>query len=81
VNPPASHIRTFNVQGMAVSAINMNSAKEVILVALDNQQKANICVTGVHKISEAQNDVQLRKIHNEAFLVTPNGTPMLWIGK
>lgn len=81
MNSPPSPIRTYNVQGIAVSAINMNSAQEAILAALNNHQKGYICVTGVHGISEAQHDAQLRKIHNEAFLVTPDGMPLVWIGK
>ena len=59
----------------------MNSALEAILAALNNHQKGYICVTGVHGISEAQNDAHLRKIHNDAFLVTPDGMPLVWIGK
>lgn len=81
MNSPLSAIRTFNVQGIAVSAINMKSANEAILTALSNHEKGYICVTGVHGISESQNEPQLRKIHNEAFLVTPDGMSLVWVGK
>ena len=81
MNAPPSDIQTYKVLGVMVSAINMKTAREAILAALHNRQKGYICVTGVHGISESQNDAQLRNIHNDAFLVTPGGMPIVWIGK
>jgi N-acetylglucosaminyldiphosphoundecaprenol N-acetyl-beta-D-mannosaminyltransferase len=37
-----------------------------------------VCVTGVHGVMESQRDETLRRIHNEAGLVTPDGMPMVW---
>lgn len=38
-----------------------------------------VCVTGVHGVMESQRDEALRRIHNEAGLVTPDGMPLVWV--
>ena len=59
----------------------MDAALERIGQALDNKQKGYICVTGVHGISEAQSDPEFRRILNRAFLCTPDGMPLVWVGR
>jgi N-acetylglucosaminyldiphosphoundecaprenol N-acetyl-beta-D-mannosaminyltransferase len=46
-----------------------------------NGQRGYVTITGVHGVSEAQNDPALREIFNRALLVTPDGMPMVWMGK
>jgi N-acetylglucosaminyldiphosphoundecaprenol N-acetyl-beta-D-mannosaminyltransferase len=38
-------------------------------------------VTGVHGVSEAQDDPALKDIFNRALLVTPDGMPIVWMGR
>jgi N-acetylglucosaminyldiphosphoundecaprenol N-acetyl-beta-D-mannosaminyltransferase len=40
-----------------------------------------VCVTGVHGVMECQRDPELRRIHNESGLTTPDGMPMVWAGR
>jgi N-acetylglucosaminyldiphosphoundecaprenol N-acetyl-beta-D-mannosaminyltransferase len=40
-----------------------------------------VCVTGVHGVMESQRDESLRRIHNAAGLVTPDGMPLVWISR
>jgi len=49
--------------------------------ALERKARGYICVTGVHGVSEAQNDPSFRQILNQAFLNTPDGVPTVWMGK
>ncbi len=70
-----------NVLGVGLSAINMGTALEAVTAALDRKKKGYICVTGVHGVSEAQEDPSLRDILNNAFLCTPDGMPMVWVGR
>ena len=70
-----------NVLGVAVSPINMALALELIAKAVVNKQKGYVCVTGVHGISEAQSDPEFRRILNRAFLCTPDGMPLVWVGR
>jgi len=69
-----------NVLGVGVSAINLSQAAQILLDTAYRNQRGYVCVTGVHGISEAQIDPQFRKILNNAFLNTPDGMPMSWIG-
>ena len=70
-----------NVLGVAVSPINMALALEQIGRAIANRQKGYVCVTGVHGVSEAQTDPEFRQILNRAFLCTPDGMPLVWVGR
>ena len=72
---------TINILGVGVSAINMDLALQAIAAALDGREKGYICVTNVHGISEAQTDGNFRQILNRAFLCTPDGMPLVWVGR
>jgi N-acetylglucosaminyldiphosphoundecaprenol N-acetyl-beta-D-mannosaminyltransferase len=70
-----------DVLGVRVSAINMDNALEVIDEWITSGDRHYVCVTGVHGVMESQRDESLRQIHNAAGLVTPDGMPLVWIGK
>ena len=70
-----------NVLGVGVSAINLAEGTRLILEAVRENRKGYIAVTGVHGVSEAQSDVEFRCILNSAFLNTPDGMPMCWVGR
>ncbi len=73
--------RRANVLGVGVSAINLDVATATIARAVERRTKGYVCVTGVHGVSEAQHDPELRGILNRAFLNTPDGMPMVWMGR
>jgi N-acetylglucosaminyldiphosphoundecaprenol N-acetyl-beta-D-mannosaminyltransferase len=70
-----------NVLGVGISVLNLRTGLEAIAEAVQARRKGYICVTGVHGVMEAQEDITFRKILNEAFLCTPDGMPMVWAGK
>ncbi|HWD17663.1 MAG TPA: WecB/TagA/CpsF family glycosyltransferase [Verrucomicrobiae bacterium] len=70
-----------NVLGVGVSPLNMNTALAAISGAVARREKGYICVTGVHGVSEAQSDEAFRQILNRAFLCTPDGMPLVWVGR
>ncbi|MFO1476975.1 MAG: WecB/TagA/CpsF family glycosyltransferase [Verrucomicrobiota bacterium] len=70
-----------NVLGVGLSILNLNTALEQISRAVESRRKGYICVTGVHGVMEAQSDPALKKILNGAFLNTPDGMPMVWVGR
>lgn len=70
-----------NVLGVGVSAVNMASALVVIDDWIARRAPNYVCVTSVHGIMESQRDDALRRIHNEAGLVTPDGMPLVWLGR
>jgi N-acetylglucosaminyldiphosphoundecaprenol N-acetyl-beta-D-mannosaminyltransferase len=70
-----------NVLGVGLSAIDLDLALAAVGEALAQKSKGYVCVTGVHGVMEAQKDPRLRAILNQSFLNTPDGMPMVWIGK
>ncbi|HZT22143.1 MAG TPA: WecB/TagA/CpsF family glycosyltransferase [Verrucomicrobiae bacterium] len=70
-----------NVLGVGISVLNLSAAREAIADAIRERRKGYICVTGVHGVMEAQHDAAFRTILNRAFLCTPDGMPMVWVGK
>jgi N-acetylglucosaminyldiphosphoundecaprenol N-acetyl-beta-D-mannosaminyltransferase len=76
-----SHVPKLNVLGVAVSAINLAQATQLILEAVRQNWAGYVAVTGVHGVSEAQADRQFRRILNSAFLNTPDGMPICWVGR
>src|SRR5579884_1171390 len=77
----ASPYQRVNVLGVGLSAINLQLALEAVGRALAEKRKGYVCVTGVHGVTEAQQDAGFRAILNHAFLNTPDGMPMVWIGR
>jgi N-acetylglucosaminyldiphosphoundecaprenol N-acetyl-beta-D-mannosaminyltransferase len=73
-------IERVNVLGAGISVINLQTALTAIGDAVRARRKGYICVTGVHGVMEAQEDATLRRILNQAFLCTPDGVPMVWMG-
>jgi len=62
-----------------VSAIDMTQALDTIDRWIAQREPQYVCVTGVHGIMESQRDEALRRIHNRASLVTPDGMPLVWL--
>src|SRR5579862_4386005 len=72
---------TCSVLGVGVSAINIPRAVETIGGWIDRREPNYVCVTGVHGVMESQRDPELKRIHNDAGMVTPDGMPMVWLSK
>jgi len=70
-----------NVLGVGVSAINLDLAVAAIAQALEEGTRGYVCVTGVHGVTEARHDPAFRAILNHSFLNTPDGMPMVWMGR
>ena len=74
-------LQRFNVLGVNVCALNIPMALDTIAKWIADRDPNYVTVTGVHGVMESQADEDLRRIHNEAGMVTPDGMPMVWIGK
>jgi len=70
-----------NVLGVGISPLNLPSSVVAIRTAIETRTKGYICVTGVHGVSEAQENPGFRAILNGSFLNTPDGMPMVWVGR
>jgi hypothetical protein len=70
-----------NVLGVGVDAIDMPTAVHRIANAAAAGRGGYVCVTGVHGVMEAQRDPTLRQILNSSLVTTPDGMPMVWLGR
>jgi len=74
-------INRVNVLGVGISMLNLQTALAAIADAVRARRKGYICVTGVHGVMEAQDNAAFRNILNNALLCTPDGMPMVWMGR
>jgi N-acetylglucosaminyldiphosphoundecaprenol N-acetyl-beta-D-mannosaminyltransferase len=70
-----------NILGVGVSTINLDMAVGIIDGWIAERTSRYVTVTGVHGIMESQRDPVMRKIHNQAGLVTPDGMPLVWLSR
>jgi len=74
-------VERVNILGVGVSAVTMAQAVEVIDGWVHRCSQQYVCVRDVHGIMASQRDEMLRKIHNQAGLVTPDGMPLVWLSR
>ena len=67
-----------DVLGVNVSAIAMEDATATIERWIAEGRREYVCITGVHGVMECRRDPTLRKIHNEAGMVMPDGVPLVY---
>lgn len=70
-----------HILGVRMSAINMAQALSITDGWIARRQQYYVRITGVHGVMENQQDEALRRIHNEAGLVTPDGMPLVWLSR
>jgi len=77
----ASHTaEVANVLGIGVHAVDMEQSVAILRLALEEDGKAYVCLTGVHGIMEARRSPDLHVIFANAYLVAPDGMPTVWMG-
>jgi N-acetylglucosaminyldiphosphoundecaprenol N-acetyl-beta-D-mannosaminyltransferase len=72
-------MQRLNILGVGVSAINIEMAIQAIEDWMVLDSRRYICVTGVHGIMESRRSPVVRRVHNGADLVTPDGMPLVWL--
>lgn len=75
-------IPSFEVLGVHVDAIQIPEAITRIEDWIRTRQGCRyVAVTGMHGVTEAQHDPQLRTVLNDADLVVPDGMPLVWCAR
>ncbi len=77
----AKSVPRINVLGVGVSVINMDDAIRLCDFLIRSDGRGYVCVTDVHGIIEAKSDATFRSILNGSFLTTPDGMPLVWVGR
>jgi N-acetylglucosaminyldiphosphoundecaprenol N-acetyl-beta-D-mannosaminyltransferase len=70
-----------DILGVRVSATTMEETLAVIEGWIARREPRYVCVSGMHGVMESQRDERLRRIHNSADLVTPDGMSLVWLCK
>jgi N-acetylglucosaminyldiphosphoundecaprenol N-acetyl-beta-D-mannosaminyltransferase len=70
-----------NVLGVGVHTINIPETVARIRQALAEDRKGYVYLAGVHGIMEARRHRDLRAIIANAYLVVPDGMPVVWMGR
>src|SRR5258706_9086573 len=68
-----------NILGVGVSPIRMADLLAACEQWIGERNPHYICVTNTHLVMMCQHDEELRRIHNEAGLCTPDGVPLFWL--
>ena len=74
-------VERFNVLGVGISVLNQDSAREFLFQAVREGRRGYVTINNVHTVSEAQPDERLRRIFADSLLSTPDGMPLVWLGK
>ncbi len=78
---PPSMPERINVLGVGISVLDQTRARQILFDAARGHRRGYVTVTNVHSVSEARKDPAYRRIFNRALLSTPDGVPMVWLGK
>ena len=76
-------IPRFNVLGVGIHAVNLRSATETLVDATGPAQPRQryVCCCDAHSIMQARRSAAHRQTLNHALLATPDGMPMVWLGR
>jgi N-acetylglucosaminyldiphosphoundecaprenol N-acetyl-beta-D-mannosaminyltransferase len=70
-----------NILGVQVSVTDLDQAAAQIRRWISQKERTYVCVAAVASLIEAQDDIRFKEIINGAGMVTPDGMPLVWIGK
>lgn len=74
-------LKEFYILGVKINEITLSETVDFIEGRVASRQKSYVVLTGAHGIVEMQSDDLLLSINNHAHLVTPDGMPVVWIGR
>jgi N-acetylglucosaminyldiphosphoundecaprenol N-acetyl-beta-D-mannosaminyltransferase len=74
-------VDTFDALGVRVSALNLATAVAAVRDMVASHARGYICVAPVSTIVDARRDPSYRDVVNRAALVTPDGIPVVWLGR
>jgi N-acetylglucosaminyldiphosphoundecaprenol N-acetyl-beta-D-mannosaminyltransferase len=77
----APEVERVDVLGVGVDALTIPLAVEVMSGWIARREPHYVCITGVHGVMESRRDAGLQRIHHGAGLVTPDGVPLVWLGR
>jgi N-acetylglucosaminyldiphosphoundecaprenol N-acetyl-beta-D-mannosaminyltransferase len=74
-------IPRYNVLGTGISAVDLTTARAAILAARAAGRGGYVSTADVRTVNLAANDPVFRSILNASLLTTPDGMPLVWLGR
>jgi N-acetylglucosaminyldiphosphoundecaprenol N-acetyl-beta-D-mannosaminyltransferase len=74
-------VPSYDVLGVRIHAVDAESAADVIVGWIAEGRRDYVVLTGAHGVVEMQSDAELRAINNAAGMTTPDGMPVVWLGR
>lgn len=70
-----------DILGVNIAETNLEKACQKISDWVDNKEKTYICIAPASTIVDCQENESYKKVVNGAGMTTPDGMPIVWIGK
>lgn len=74
-------IPRLNILGVGISALTLPQAVAQICAWIEQQAREYVSVCTVHTVMECQRNATMRQAVNRAGLGTPDGMPLVWLGR
>ncbi len=74
-------VNTFDVLGVRIADTNLSKACLQIDSWIQGRQKQYVCVAPVATVMDCQADLNYLNVVNGAGMTTPDGMPVVWLGK
>ncbi|AOS44607.1 Putative N-acetylmannosaminyltransferase [Lacunisphaera limnophila] len=71
----------FNLLGTGVSALSLAEACDLVLTARDQRGLGYVCCATAYNVNLARTLPALRAAYHRAWLTTPDGMPLVWLGR
>lgn len=72
---------SYDVLGIPVSVTTLTSASQAIHRWARDDVGRFVCIRDVHGVMQAYDNPALSRLHREAAMVTPDGMPLVWLGR
>ena len=74
-------MKKYQILDVNISAINLDVAQQTIDGWIKNRDRRYVCVAPVSTIMSCQDDPAYKEVINQADMVTPDGMPVVWLGR
>lgn len=80
-SPAIPTFPSFEVMGVKINAVCVADLPPLFDAWIRARHRTYVVLTGAHGVVEMQDDAELRRINNASGLTTPDGMPVVWIGR
>ena len=74
-------IPRYDILGTGISAANLATACDAVLAAVGQRNPGYVCTVDVRAVNLAAEDPEFRAHLNGSLLTTPDGMPLVWLGR